>query len=219
MNLHFQYTPVERFFNSLTFRNEESTPEAPIDFAHGCNAELRMGSGVAKDVKLSEPEAYRSYLMSSPEMGEFTYGNACAGNGKIFNFITQRATGSGSFCVYAYYDCLMKYLCHPARASTLVIPEIGCGIAAYNRLAIVYATLMCIEEYADSCLLSDRDCKIIMQVWDGLDSQVESILGKPVDEEVEKAFLSLRKGDSYSYSSSQQFLEFVVEHSQNKGVS
>lgn len=70
---------------------DRDNPNEMLLIVHGCNAQGKFNSGVAKQVRQKCPNAYKAYMMNSKELGSFTrvrYNDAY-----IVNGITQEFYG------------------------------------------------------------------------------------------------------------------------------
>jgi O-acetyl-ADP-ribose deacetylase (regulator of RNase III) len=104
--------------------------------AHGCNAQGKMGSGVAKAVRAKYPIAYEEYYQAWARH-QLTLGNVIVAHAKdrcIFNIITQTFYGRDPNVVYVDYDAIrdgilfindfMRNYAHPSVA----FPRIGASL-------------------------------------------------------------------------------------------
>jgi O-acetyl-ADP-ribose deacetylase (regulator of RNase III) len=105
--------------------------------AHGCNAQGKMRSGVAKAVRAKYPEAYEAYtrwfVSSGLKVGQVIVG--VAPNRIIFNMITQKFYGRDKDVVYVDYEgirnginTINEYFRNFA-ATSVAFPRIGAGLA------------------------------------------------------------------------------------------
>lgn len=116
-------------------------------FAHGCNAQGVMGSGVAAQVKRLFPLAYNKYKLEcslgNVQAGGVIYAevdNKYMGQVVILNLITQDFWGRDKNTVYVDYNAVKKCLkevdeeCSIAKEYDssqieVVMPKIGTGLA------------------------------------------------------------------------------------------
>ena len=116
--------------------------------AHGCNAQGKMKSGVAKDIRNAFPEAYDAYIThlelnkrtKADVLGSIAWavhGYGLPGLEKVIaNMITQRYYGRDPDMVYVDYDAIrscMKRLNKKAKEFTVAphcvaMPMIGAGL-------------------------------------------------------------------------------------------
>lgn len=106
--------------------------------AHGCNAQGKMGSGVAKAIRAKFPEAYAAYI-EEDELELGTVITAFSNDKIIANCITQEFYGNDGR-LYADYDAIRRcmrelhaILKEPkgfgAANLTVAMPKIGAGLA------------------------------------------------------------------------------------------
>lgn len=115
------------------------TTDAQI-IVHGCNAQGKMGSGIALQIRDKYPIAYDfykdTYEEKGLEVGSILMVNA--GDKIIANAITQEYYGYNKHRIYAYSEDIekcMKVLAHNLRGHTgvkIAMPKIGCGLGGNN---------------------------------------------------------------------------------------
>lgn len=105
---------------------------------HGCNAQGKMGSGIAKVIKETWPYAYETYAkehqLSGLDLGTVIPAIPSESNRPvILNAITQQFYGNDGKR-YASYEAIKScfqqanYLMGLYESSFLVMPKIGCGL-------------------------------------------------------------------------------------------
>jgi len=110
-------------------------------FAHGCNLQGVMGSGVAKQIKEKYPWAYEIYKQGCNEpfsnIGDVypAFYLACD-DAIIYNCITQEYFGRDKNTVYVDYYALRKCMQfineeseYDSKVPEVVMPKIGAGLA------------------------------------------------------------------------------------------
>lgn len=103
-----------------------------IILLHGCNAQGVMGAGVAKSIRNRYPEAYKTYLKGSMELGTITITHE-ADHKVILNAITQEYYGRTIGRVYVSYDAidvvfrLINKVCLICTNMVIAMPKIGAG--------------------------------------------------------------------------------------------
>jgi O-acetyl-ADP-ribose deacetylase (regulator of RNase III) len=109
--------------------------------AHGCNAQGRMGSGVAKAIRAKYPKAYDDYMESkmdgSMAMGIEIFSHQPDGK-VVINMITQSDYGYDGGR-YVSYDAIAEAFERVNRripGETVAIPQIGAGLGGGNWKAI-----------------------------------------------------------------------------------
>lgn len=116
--------------------------DAPQKYiAHGCNAQNRMGSGVAKvlfDVYPEVKERYHNFCSFMVNQG---YRSQLIGSGDpvdcgdrtVYNLITQEYFGYDRK-LYVSYDAIFKSFefMKVSGVREVAIPKIGCGLAGGN---------------------------------------------------------------------------------------
>jgi len=102
--------------------------------AHGCNAQRKMGSGIAQAIRQQYPEAYEAYMQ-----GDMTLGNVIVAETDgvtIFNCITQQYYGRNKNVRYVSYEAIAE--CIKKIDSMFAVwnnvcevgfPKIGAGLA------------------------------------------------------------------------------------------
>lgn len=109
-------------------------------FAHGCNAQGVMGSGVAAQIKKQFPSAYERYMEVYKKYGlELgSYVDDWTEDVCVLNMITQEYYGRDKSTVYVSYDAVKQCfndLDHYATSHMgidkpeVVMPKIGAGLA------------------------------------------------------------------------------------------
>jgi len=108
----------------------------PCAFAHGCNAQRVMGSGVAKVIKEQYPEVYQAYLGMDMKLGAVSYVKLESGV-IMCNLISQKFYGKDSkrYVDYdAVYEGLLKVsLLAKLNKLPIKMPFIGGGLGGGNR--------------------------------------------------------------------------------------
>lgn len=108
--------------------------------AHGCNAQGKMKSGFAKQLRRIYPRAYLQYRLAYIEgnlkVGDWILVN-CRGV-EVFNAITQEYYGRNKDVVYVDYSAVESTLKHIAKHALkedlpIHMPFIGGGLANGNR--------------------------------------------------------------------------------------
>ena len=101
---------------------------------HGCNAQGKMGSGVAKAIREKYPEAYNAYKAEYDNhwllVGEVI--GAYSGDKLILNAITQTHYGRDKNRVYVDYDAVrtaFKFINEHCDYPSIAMPKIGAGLA------------------------------------------------------------------------------------------
>lgn len=103
---------------------------------HGCNAQRKMGSGVALIVRNMHPDAYNAYL----EWKELMLGNVqfVPSNGKvIINAVTQQFYGKDGkkYVSYDAIETVMKkvnFILMSADVKEVAMPKIGASLGGGN---------------------------------------------------------------------------------------
>ena len=105
---------------------------------HGCNAQGKMNSGIAKQVRKDYPEAYLIYMDNYRSgLGSISYYSA-SDKKIIVNGITQEFYGRDPSALYVSYDAMFTvfdnilrddFLRKNAERYGLNFPLIGCGLA------------------------------------------------------------------------------------------
>ena len=104
---------------------------------HGCNAQKKMGSGVAALIREKYPKAYDDYVKEAEKVG-LTVGNIIVSDNKdriVINAITQEFYGRDSNTVYVSYEgvisCIQKINDYAVENSIaeVAFPLIGAGLA------------------------------------------------------------------------------------------
>lgn len=102
---------------------------------HGCNAQGKMNSGVAKAIRTKFPFAYQEYIKANLRLGD----NIVALVGKdqhykiIVNMVTQEYYGYNGdrYCDYDAIRCCIKDLNEIAKSfgeTEIALPKIGAGL-------------------------------------------------------------------------------------------
>ncbi|WGM49518.1 phosphatase [Escherichia phage vB_Ec-M-J] len=109
--------------------------------AHGCNAQGKMGSGFAKELRNRYPMAYDDYKAYEKEMGFLRTGqisySSISDDLLIANCITQQYYGNDG-SKYVSYDAIddvfkqLKYLCNVERTVHVHFPKIGADLGGGN---------------------------------------------------------------------------------------
>ncbi|WAE77134.1 macro domain-containing protein [Escherichia phage ph0011] len=109
--------------------------------AHGCNAQGKMGSGFAKELRNRYPMAYDDYKAYEKEMGFLRTGQisySLVSNDLIIaNCITQQYYGNDGK-KYVSYDAVddvfkqLNYLCNVERSIHVHFPKIGADLGGGN---------------------------------------------------------------------------------------
>ncbi|EON7973337.1 hypothetical protein GNZ01_06515 [Escherichia coli] len=109
--------------------------------AHGCNAQGKMGSGFAKELRNRYPMAYDDYKAYEKEMGFLRIGqiaySAINDNLIIANCITQKMYGNDG-AKYVSYDAIddvfkhLNYFCKVDRDVHVHFPKIGADLGGGN---------------------------------------------------------------------------------------
>ncbi len=123
---------------------------------HGCNCFNTMGAGIAKQIKLAFPDAYRvdqkTEKGSRRKLGTYTtsYGPPC----DIINAYTQYDyNGRKDLFEYEAFEEILKNLNKAYKTSEIGFPLIGCGLAGGNKERI----LALIQTY-----FPDDNCKVVV---------------------------------------------------------
>lgn len=117
------------------------TEATQLIIGHGCNAQGKMNSGVAKAIRTKFPAAYRAYK-EAHDRGDLEVGsNVVAVEGEfdsdqykiVFNMITQEYYGHDGkqYCDYDAIRSCLKYLNELAEAlgeTEIALPKIGAGL-------------------------------------------------------------------------------------------
>lgn len=103
---------------------------------HGCNAQGKMNSGVAKAIRDKYPSAYNVYIASIPRggmtLGRVTYAEQDDGH-TILNGIIQEFYGYGGR-QYVSYEAIKEiikgvdFLCQKCDQRFVAMPKIGSGL-------------------------------------------------------------------------------------------
>ena len=113
-------------------------PERVI--CHGCNAQGKMGAGIAEPIRKRYPKAFDDYRAlyevqgNRLELGQCVFVD-CSENRVVIDAVTQEFYGREPNVVYASYDGIRRALQRIndwARASgvdTIAFPKIGAGLA------------------------------------------------------------------------------------------
>ncbi|EMR6009163.1 macro domain-containing protein, partial [Escherichia coli] len=109
--------------------------------AHGCNAQGKMGSGFAKELRNRYPMAYDDYKAYEKERGFLRTGQisySLVSNDLIIaNCITQQYYGNDGK-KYVSYDAVddvfkqLNYLCNVERSIHVHFPKIGADLGGGN---------------------------------------------------------------------------------------
>lgn len=109
--------------------------------AHGCNAQGKMNSGFAKEIRQRYPLAFMSYILDFKDnqlvLGETTFVN-CENSVVIANCITQQYYGREPGVVYADIKAIKKCIIEVAKFcikanKPLHIPLIGGGLGGLKK--------------------------------------------------------------------------------------
>jgi O-acetyl-ADP-ribose deacetylase (regulator of RNase III) len=136
----FTYTESSHFNSFLPFMISTLTGNA-LDaprgvFVHGCNAQGKMGSGVALEVRQRFPAAYEAY-MSAHRQGLLVLGSTTEVEVSpglwIVNGVTQQYYGRDPGRVYVDYPAIERVFLRASNLATqhqlpLLFPLIGCGL-------------------------------------------------------------------------------------------
>lgn len=107
---------------------------------HGCNAQGRMGAGVAKAIRAKYPKAYREYIRAHQTNGLELGQVICVdcGDKLIINAITQEHYGRAPIR-YVSYTAVRKCMvrvnhffdapCYAHYTKQVAMPKIGAGLA------------------------------------------------------------------------------------------
>jgi O-acetyl-ADP-ribose deacetylase (regulator of RNase III) len=118
---------------------------------HGCNAQGKMGSGIAKQIRDIYPKVYDAYIQVYESKG-LKLGDiipVSIGNRKwIVNAITQEFYGYDDR-LYTDYDAIrecMKKIAHNAQHGfKIAMPKIGCGLGGgdWNKVKKIIEEELC----------------------------------------------------------------------------
>ena len=105
---------------------------------HGCNCFNTMGAGIAKQIKINFPEAYKADQETKKgdktKLGSYT-ASTIARNGTIFvvvNAYTQYYYGTGNDISYISLISVMDKIAKYYHGLRIAYPKIGCGLAGGN---------------------------------------------------------------------------------------
>ena len=118
---------------------------------HGCNAQGKMNSGIAKQVRELYPKAYDDYRISPMLLGDVIFSDV--GGKVVANAITQLYYGYDGKA-YASYDALKSCLkkvreFQDTTCMKVILPEICCGLGGLSK-EIVFDI---IEEIFEDCIV------------------------------------------------------------------
>lgn len=109
--------------------------EAPERYlVHGCNAQKKMASGIAKLIREKYPEAFDAYEKTYELQGKLDLGQAIFVNchdGKIvINAITQKFYGREPNTIYVSYEAIREAVRRINRfvREPVAFPQIGAGL-------------------------------------------------------------------------------------------
>lgn len=122
------------------FSHEFPEDQTWYAFAHGCNAQGVMGSGVATQIKNLFPTAYQRYKEVHKKYGLHlgSYVDDWEGRAVVFNMITQKYYGRDKSVVYVSYEAITECFKDLDRCAAafiggnppqVVMPKIGAGLA------------------------------------------------------------------------------------------
>jgi O-acetyl-ADP-ribose deacetylase (regulator of RNase III) len=129
-------------------------------FVHGCNAQGRMGSGIAIEVRQRFPEAFAAYD-SAYRAGQLTLGSTTEVEASpgfwIVNGVTQQYYGRDPGRVYIDYAAIEQVF---ARASALAVqhqlpllfPLIGCGLGGGEWSKVEAIIERCVDPSVEKTL-------------------------------------------------------------------
>lgn len=113
--------------------------------AHGCNAQGKYNSGLAKQIREVYPDVYQSYMRGNMTLGTINATYSYKANKTFFNCITQEYYGRDKTIRYIDYnaieECIKKIsqFIYNVKSNTLTngqfnindhvaLPKIGCGL-------------------------------------------------------------------------------------------
>jgi len=127
----------------ITYKTDDLMKFTEDAFAHGCNCQSTMGSGVAKAVRATYPDMYdfadcKSSMSKEQKLGNYTYAELT--NGKLgYNIYSQfdyRGRYVGKMDLdYGALERGLTGVCIDLASKekkTLALPLIGCGLAGGN---------------------------------------------------------------------------------------
>lgn len=111
--------------DALDFANQNG-----FALIHCCNAQGKMGSGIAKQIKTKFPNAYKEY-MQSHSLGSLSCDDLS--NPSIINMVAQKYYGNDGKKYINYgvlANCLSRISSSGINTHTIVVPKLmGCGLA------------------------------------------------------------------------------------------
>lgn len=100
---------------------------------HGCNAQGKMGAGVALEVRKKWPEVFRAYsqvckLRNAEEIVGTCISTPTNDGHVIGNLITQKYYGRGVFARPSWIQSSIVEFITQFRPEVIASPKIGCGL-------------------------------------------------------------------------------------------